>query len=75
MLSEDSIHILKEVKVEQEENQKYCGNCYYKQEHAFVFLQENKNSLNHPKMHSQELLRAQSLINIRPAGSPMTKIL
>ena len=51
MLSEDSIHILKEVKVEQEENQKYYGNCYYKQEHAFVFLQESKkNSLNHPKM-------------------------
>ena len=41
VLSKDAIRILKAVKAEQEENRKYYGNCYYKQEHDFVFLQEN----------------------------------
>ncbi|MCC3402675.1 tyrosine-type recombinase/integrase [Eubacterium callanderi] len=41
VLSKDAIRVLKAVKAEQEENRKYYGNCYYKQEHDFVFLQEN----------------------------------
>lgn len=51
-LSKEAVEIFKNVKKNQEANKRYYGNCYVKQEHDFVFLQENGKTFFETKVSS-----------------------